>query len=273
MSDALKLEDYEEPVCLLNMDQSRITPVPQGRIREKLDEYMSTRDYAGAERHLLYWLREAQYGHDERGELMVRNEMVGHYRKVNNREKGLEQTEAVLRMVKESGFENTVTAGTSYINCATALNAFGENERSLELFRKAETVYEGMKQVDPALFGGLYNNMALACTALGKYAEAHELYAKATEQMKKVRCGELERAITCLNDANVWEAELGMEAAEGKIYDLLDEAEELLDTEGIPYDGYYAFVCEKCEPTFRYYGYFLYAEKLKKRAEEIYGRD
>ena len=52
-----------------------------------------------------------------------------------------------------------------------------------------------------------------------------------------------------------------------------DQAEELLDTEGIPHDGYYAFVCEKCEPTFRYYGYFLYANELKKRAEEIYGRD
>ena len=34
----------------------RLRAVPQQRIIEKMDEYMSRRDYAGAERHLLYWL-------------------------------------------------------------------------------------------------------------------------------------------------------------------------------------------------------------------------
>ena len=34
--------------------------------------------------------------------------------------------------------------------------------------------------------------------------------------------------------------------------------------------GYYAFVCEKCTPTFEYYGYFLTAEALKETAEKIY---
>ena len=33
-----------------------IKPVPQRRIVDKMNEYMSRRDYAGAERHLLYWL-------------------------------------------------------------------------------------------------------------------------------------------------------------------------------------------------------------------------
>ena len=49
------------------------------------------------------------------------------------------------------------------------------------------------------------------------------------------------------------------------------EAEALLDTPSVPRNGYYAFVCEKCAPTFSYYGYFLTAEKLTGRAEEIYG--
>ena len=37
-----------------------IRPVPQQRIIEKMNEYMSRRDYAGAQRHLLYWLEEAE---------------------------------------------------------------------------------------------------------------------------------------------------------------------------------------------------------------------
>ena len=40
----------------------RIRPIPQQRVIEKMDAYMSRRDYAGAERHLLYWLEEARAG-------------------------------------------------------------------------------------------------------------------------------------------------------------------------------------------------------------------
>ena len=72
------------------------TCIPGRRVIEKLDEYMSRRDYAGAERHLLYWLEEARLGRDERGELVVRNELVGHYRKVGDRDKALAQGEKAL---------------------------------------------------------------------------------------------------------------------------------------------------------------------------------
>ena len=44
----------------------------------------------------------------------------------------------------------------------------------------------------------------------------------------------------------------------------------LFRSEGIPRDGYYAFVCEKCAPAFEYYGWFLDAERLKQEAKRIY---
>ena len=71
-------------------------PIPQGRVVDKLDEYMSRRDYAGAERHLLYWLAEARQGGDLRGELTVRNELIGHCRKTGQREKAQENIDAAL---------------------------------------------------------------------------------------------------------------------------------------------------------------------------------
>ena len=62
--EPLKKEDYVEPRCLLCGDplgeETKASPIPQQRIIEKMDEYMSRRDYAGAERHLLYWLEEVQ---------------------------------------------------------------------------------------------------------------------------------------------------------------------------------------------------------------------
>ena len=81
-----------------------IRPVPQQRIIGKMDEYMSRRDYAGAERHLLYWLEEARLGNDLRGALMLRNELVGHYRKTGERDKAMASGEAALALVEQLGF-------------------------------------------------------------------------------------------------------------------------------------------------------------------------
>ena len=266
-------EDYVEPKCVLCDTPYGVTPeikaVPQQRIIEKMDEYMSRRDYAGAERHLLYWLEEARLGHDERGQLMVMNELVGHFRKTGNREQALAYGEKALALVEKLGFEGTITAGTTFVNVATAMDAFGEDRLSIELFERARAAYE-TSGAAPELLGGLYNNMALTCVKLGRFDEARELYGLALTQMKQVEGGELEQAITYLNMADAVVAERGMEAAENEVYDLLDTASELLDTTAAPRDGYYAFVCEKCAPTFAHYGYFLVAEDLTAHAETLY---
>ena len=260
--------------------------IPQQRIAEKLDEYMSRRDLAGAERHLLYWLDEALAVGDSRGELMVRNELVGHFRKVSNQERAFAHAEEALKLVGELGFENTISAGTTYTNAATAFNAFGENERAIELFEKAVEVYEASPQTSPHLLGGLYNNMALACVALRRFDEADALYQRALSVMEKAEHGVLEQAITYLNMADAVAAKAralsGEDAREGdalveascesEVQRLLDTAYLLLDTPSVPRDGYYAFVCEKCAPTFAYYGYFLADAELRKRAEAIYER-
>ena len=158
MSDYLEPEDYMEPRCVLCDDPygaaPRIKPVPQQRIVEKLDDYMSRRDYDGAQRHLLYWLEEARLGGDKRGELLLRNELVGHYRKTGDREKALSNAEAALALLRDLDLEDTVSAGTTYVNAATACSAFGENDRALVLFEKARAAYENSPRTDRALLGG-----------------------------------------------------------------------------------------------------------------------
>ena len=245
-------------------------PIPQQRVRDKMDEYMSRRDYAGAERHLRYWLEEARMGGDQRGELMVLNELVGHYRKTGERDKAMPCAEAALNLLDVLDYRGSISEGTTCVNIATAMNAFGENAQAMELFERARQDYESSPVTEPGLMGGLYNNMALNCAALHRWDEAMALYDKAMKQMSHARYGELEQAVTLLNMANLIEDRDGMEAGEGQIYALLERASVLLDTEGIPRDGYYAFVCEKCAPTFEYYGWFLDAERLKQEAERIY---
>lgn len=246
--------------------------VPQQRIREKVDDYMSRRDYDGVERHLKYWLAEAEMLDDLRGALMIRNEMVGHYRKVGNKDGAMESARSALELLDELDFGGSLSAGTTYVNIATAYNAFQENEESLEMFKRARDVYENIDDTPPELLGGLYNNMALTCMALGRYDEMDELYQRAMDKMAYAPNGVLEQAITCLNMANGIEASKGLEEGEAEINKLLDTAAELLDTPSVPRDGYYAFVCEKCAPSFEYYGYFLVAEDLKARSKKIYDR-
>ena len=273
----LEPADYMEPRCVLCDEPYGVTaevkPVPQQRIIAKMNEYMSLRDYKGAERHLLYWLEEAKLGRDLRGELMIRGELIGHYRKTGEKEPAMENVDAALALLDELDFHQTLSAGTTYVNAATACNAFGENERSMTLFQKAKEVYENSPNTDAGLLGGLYNNMALTAAALERYEEAAALFEKALDRMETVPGVELEQAITCLNMADLLEKKDGPQAAETKIYELLDRAYDLLTGSGVNEDGYYAFVCEKCAPAFSYYGYFLAAEELQKKAEEIYERN
>ena len=250
--------------------QPRIQSIPQERIIRKMDEYMSRRDYAGAERHLKYWLEEAKMGNDRRGELLIRNELVGHFRKTGNRKEALKNGERALDLLKELGFEDSVSGGTTYVNMATACNAFGENERAMELFENARRIYEADRETRPDLLGGLYNNMALCCTALERYEQADTLFKKALAIMAGVPGGGLEQAITYLNMADAAAARYGMEESESRVAAYLDKAAALLMDSSIPRDGYYAFVCEKCAPAFSYYGYFLTARQLKEAAETIY---
>jgi hypothetical protein len=90
--------------------------------------------------------------------------------------------------------------------------------------------------------------------------------------MAKVDNGRLEQAITYLNMADVYAAMFSPEDGEAKVYECLDKAYDLLISGEIPDMGYYAFVCEKCAPTFEYYGYFLAAQDLNERAETGYNR-
>ena len=273
-----------------------IRPVPQRRIIDKMDEYMSRRDYRGAERHLLYWLEEAKLGGDLQGQLMLRNELVGHYRKTGQKEPAMQSAAMALELLRELDMENTITAGTTYVNIATACGAFGDHERAIRLFEKARAAYESSSQTETQLLGGLYNNMALTCTELGRCEEALALYEKAADLMGRVPDGELEQAITYLNMANTVEVQLGLEAGEQQVNALVERAEELLEAKGEELLGkgeaalsdgtdlramkqeerarlgYYAFVCEKCAPTFAYYGYFMTAESLTERSEELVKR-
>ena len=287
MQYGINQEDYEEPKCLLNMDREPVEPIPVGRMLEKLDEYLARDDYESAERHLKYWLSEAEAGNDGRGKLSVLNEMIGLYRKTSREGDCVNAIEGALSLLEALGLQDSVTGGTTYVNAATGYEAFGRIDEALPLYENAQKVYEKVLKNDDSRLGGLYNNMALCLTAHGRYSDAEAMFFQALSVMEKQEHGEAEMAITYLNlcdllSARSQPAEEEAEAlsageipgsaaaAEAKISEYLDRAEDLLNTPDLPRNGNYAFVCEKCAPVFGYYGRFLAEAEFRRRAEEIY---
>ncbi|MBQ6562433.1 MAG: tetratricopeptide repeat protein [Clostridia bacterium] len=268
---SLKKEDYVEPACVLcgkPGDEEPVQAIDIGRVMEKLRIYEDRNDWPQVERHLKYWLEEARAGRDERGQLTLNNELMGYYRKQGKRDLAFEHAEKAVELVKKLGMEDTITAGTTWVNAGTVREAFGDPEGGLRYFRKARENYEKNLPEGDGRLGGLYNNMALSLVSCGGYAEAMDLFRKALGVMAGQTYGELEQAITWLNMADAAEA-AGGEDAEQEITGYLDRAEDLLNTESLPRNGYYAFVCEKCAPVFGHYGYFMTEQELKKRAEQI----
>lgn len=272
----LEKEDYVEPNCVLcgkPGEEVSAQPVPVGRILDKLREYEDRSDWEAVERHLKYWLAEAEANRDQRGQLMLNNELMGYYRKQEKREEAFAHAERAMELIGELGMEDTVTAGTTWVNAGTVREAFGDPVGGLACFEMARTNYEKNLPENDERLGGLYNNMALALTVCGRYGEAENMFRRAITIMARQEHGEPEQAITWLNMADAAEAALGAEAAAERVGEYLDRAEELLNTESLPRNGYYAFVCEKCAPVFGHYGYFATEAELMKRAGEIHERD
>ena len=265
----LSREDYEEPCCPFT-DPQKVTRIPTERIIDRLDSLLDRDDYAAAERHLDYWLAEAEHCGDRRGVLTVANEQIGLFRKTEQREKAFAAIETALQTAEALGLGDEIIMGTTLVNAATAFKAFGKASDAFPLYERAKNIYETLLDPDDRRLGGLYNNMALTAAELGDHPRARALFSRALDVMKTVPGGEAETAITYCNLADLAVLEHGAVAAEDEVRCCLDTAMALLDTPSLPRDGYYAFVCEKCAPVFGYYGYFLYDDELKKRAEAIH---
>ena len=271
--NGLKPEDYLEPACIFcKPEEDEARPIDLRRCLDKLDEHLGRGDFAAARRHLDYWRGEALANRDLRGLLTVENERMGLFRKLGDEAAAEAAVDAALELIGRTGLEGTVTAATTWLNAATMYKHFGRAARALPLYEQARAVYEAALPPDDPRLGGLYNNMALALADLGRYAEARALYEKALAIMETQPNGALELAVTELNLANLAEAERGLLEAEAEIEARLDRARALLDTPTLPRNGYYAFVCEKCAPTFGYYGRFADAQELEQTAERIYER-
>ncbi|MBO4251042.1 MAG: tetratricopeptide repeat protein [Clostridia bacterium] len=268
--------DYKEPSCALCGGKEFYNPelaeskgrIPVKRIIEKADEYFNKNDLAGAKRHLEYWEKEAVDLADKNGELSVVNELLGLYRKNGDNENALRVIGRALALIEELKIADTVSAATILLNAATTYKAVGKADLSLPLYEKTLAIYKANLAATDERFGGFYNNYALALTDTGEYEKAEECYDNAIAVMENVKGGKPDLAITYVNLAHFYEKTGDTD----KITDCLFKAYGLLNDDDNVKNGYYAYVLDKCAPSYKHFGYTKIFDDMIKEAKEIYER-
>ena len=212
-------------------------------------------------------LAQVRAHQDWRSELTVLSELLGQYRRTGEADKGLRAVGEALELTRVHHMGRTVSGATVLLNAATTLKAFGHAKESIPIFTHVARVYADNLDPSDYRFAGLYNNMALSYDDVGDTASAERFFKEALRVINKTERPENDSAVTWCNLAEMYGRR---DLEDERIGDCLEKAWECLNAPGLKHDGYHAFTISKCAPTFDYYGYFLYANELRKRSEEIY---
>lgn len=268
--------DYQEPICPFDVSAYTGTPdaeptgqhmdVPQ-RIRE-LDAII----HAGKTEEALAFLHrsreEAAEMGDWRAELSMLSEMMGQYRYVNRPQQGLQAVQEGMALIREHHLGQTVSGATVMLNAATTLKHFGRAAEALPIFRHVSRIYADNLDPTDYRFGGLYNNMALACVDLEDAQGAEQYFRMALNVLAKGQHTENDMAVTWCNLAELYDR---MDPLDERVGECVERAWDLLNMPELPQDGYHSISIEKCLPCFDYFGYFYYVKELRERVARIRG--
>ena len=269
------MSEYTEPCCCF--DSSQYTGVPDTAptahtldvpsVIAEVDRLNNSGREAEAQHYLEAQRTVASEIGDWRAELTIISELLGQYRRSLEREKGIGAVNDALDLIRSHRMGTTVSGATVLINAATTMKCFGLGRESVPVFRHAAHVYR--EHLDPSdyRFAGLYNNMALSFADAGQPEEAERHFHLALSVLEKCPGSENELAVTWCNLAELFS---NIDPEDARIDACVENAWATLNAPGRSMDGYHAFTISKCVPSFDRLGYFLYADTLRKRAEEIY---
>ena len=259
--------EMDEKIKCKSCSKESYDKVPIARVIDKLNDAFSKNDLLAAGRLLEYWEREARILGDDRGLIEILNEEIGYYRRTSNQDKGMSALREAFDLIESTGIENTVTAGTVYLNGATTMKSFGFASEAMPYYDKALAIYLDLLPENDYKMAAFYNNISSAYVDLGEVNKAEEACFKAISilESKKGFLGEI--AVTLINVAHMYHDQ---DPFDERIEELLDRAWNCLISTENTHDGDFAFLCSKCYPSFEYFGYFEKSAELKKLTESIY---
>ena len=154
-----------------------------------------------------------------------------------------------------------------YLNGATTIKSFGDAKGAMQYYDKAVSIYKKVLDPNDYKLAAYYNNVSSAYTDLGETEAAIDACTCAIDILKRHDgCGG-EIAVSLVNIAHIY---YSIDPCDERIYELMEQAWEHLNSEDNKQDGNFAFLCSKCYPSFAFFGYFEYEKTLKNLVEQIY---
>ena len=242
------------------------------RFIKKLDEYFNKNDLPSAGDCLAFWEGEARNAKDDRALLTILNEYLGYCRRVNDEEKAIATIEECKSLIDKLNLTNKISAATIFINAATTSAHFGNHEAGLALYDKAKKCYIDLDKKDTYEYATLLNNSAGVLNTLKKYDEAEKNYLEAIDILKRIGGHDGEIALSFVMLAHITFDRV--DDADDKTYEqvenLLDEAIKYLTSDKIVRDGNFAFILDKCAPSFDYFKRPGQAKAMRELSQQIY---
>ena len=229
--------------------------IPFDRIMQLLDVHFARGDLAGARRLLDYWLAEALQQGDVRGQIQIRNEQLGLYRRTGAQQDSMRTAEALLPLLDDS-----VWAATVLLNIATNYCHFGMPQSAEPLYPRVQAAYAALPPDDLRL-AALHNNMAACAMARHDYARAYALYTQALQVQALTTPPVPDQAVTYVNRAMALYYASPLDDA---VDTDMQAGYALLCMPHHVYDGDFAYVVQKVLPTYAHLGYKQQAAHLQR---------
>lgn len=233
---------------------------------EEFDALLHSEKIDAARKYLEESLRDAKKTKDNELTFTILNEMEGFYRNNSLENECFEAVDEVLELLEVLKLGDTAQRGTAYVNVATCYNAFSRTEESIGYYKLALDIY--LKTLDSKDYrlAALYNNMGFAYSRLGQVEIAKESYYKAIDILEHDLKYQINIAVTYVNIASLYENNI---EKEDEIRLNLMKAYEMLTSDRITKDGYYAFNIRKCVGVYEYNGFFKLANDLTQIADKV----
>lgn len=152
-------------------------------VLEEYDDFIARKRYAEGGEFLELAASAATQSGDTASLVTLLNELVGHYRKNNDRGACFRSIARLKELLDNGAVSDDVEIGTAYLNIGTAYNRFGDPEAAIECYGIAEEKYRGKLGRRDYRWGGLFNNAATAYQAAGDYRKAESMFLEAARLM------------------------------------------------------------------------------------------
>ncbi|MCD8027437.1 MAG: DUF4037 domain-containing protein [Erysipelotrichaceae bacterium] len=177
--------------------------VTMNKIYEQLDYFYAHQQLGEAYAYLLNQLNNAMQNNRDDLVLGLLSELMGYYRVTSQFDLGYTIALQSEKILLSHGLQNSIEAGTCYLNIATLYRAGGRYLEALDYYQKVEDIYQNLDCHDERL-ASFYNNISLLYQELGDLDKAIEYEIKALSIMKDINNSEVEIAITYSNLAQMY---------------------------------------------------------------------